>query len=149
MNHLEKLVEDFNVRFEDLEKIQIPDWIVAPFEITITNTMQDSDLLDELIHMSVDLEAETLFKNNGLGSFWVNVNILNKYPKLCGKVLPFLLAFPCSYLVETGFSHANALLTKERNNLNLEERGDLRLKLTNLTPNINAISKRHQAHPSH
>ncbi|KAF2361965.1 hypothetical protein FHG87_007276 [Trinorchestia longiramus] len=53
------------------------------------------------------------------------------------------------YMVEAGFSHANAILTKQRNRLNLENRGDLRLKLTNFKPNINSLAAAHQAHPSH
>ncbi|KAF2345365.1 hypothetical protein FHG87_023879 [Trinorchestia longiramus] len=54
-----------------------------------------------------------------------------------------------TYMVEAGFSHANAILTKQRNRLNLENRGDLRLKLTNFKPNINSLATAHQAHPSH
>ncbi|KAF2361250.1 hypothetical protein FHG87_007999 [Trinorchestia longiramus] len=53
------------------------------------------------------------------------------------------------YMVEAGFSHANAILTKQRNRLNLENRGDLRLNLTNFKPNINSLAAAHQAHPSH
>ncbi|KAF2349714.1 hypothetical protein FHG87_019533 [Trinorchestia longiramus] len=53
------------------------------------------------------------------------------------------------YMVEAGFSHANAILTKQRNRLNLENRSDLRLKLTNFKPNINSLAAAHQAHPSH
>ncbi|KAF2346150.1 hypothetical protein FHG87_023095 [Trinorchestia longiramus] len=51
--------------------------------------------------------------------------------------------------VRAGFSHANAIITKQRNRLNLENRGDLRLKLTNFKPNINSLAAAHQAHPSH
>ncbi|KRX61657.1 hypothetical protein T09_3306 [Trichinella sp. T9] len=40
-------------------------------------------------------------------------------------------------------------LSKQRNRLNLEMRGDLRLKLTNFQPNINAPAAAHQTHPSH
>ncbi|KAF2348263.1 hypothetical protein FHG87_020981 [Trinorchestia longiramus] len=53
------------------------------------------------------------------------------------------------YMVEAGYSHANAILTKQRNRLNLENRGDLRLKLTNFKSNINSLAAAHQAHPSH
>ncbi|KAF2363495.1 hypothetical protein FHG87_005747 [Trinorchestia longiramus] len=53
------------------------------------------------------------------------------------------------YMVEAGFSNANAILTKQRNRLNLENRDDLRLKLTNFKPNINSLAAAHQAHPSH
>ncbi|KRZ12658.1 SCAN domain-containing protein 3 [Trichinella zimbabwensis] len=70
-------------------------------------------------------------------------------PKLSAAVQPFLLAFPSSYLVEAGFSHANAILSKQRNRLNEEMRDDLRMKLTNFQPNINALAAAHQTHPSH
>ncbi|KRZ86460.1 hypothetical protein T08_2975 [Trichinella sp. T8] len=43
----------------------------------------------------------------------------------------------------------NAILSKQRNRLNLEMRRDLRLKLTNFQPNINALAAAHQTHPSH
>ncbi|XP_064116945.1 zinc finger BED domain-containing protein 5-like [Macrobrachium nipponense] len=148
MTHLEKLYEDFNSRFEDLEKIEIPDWIVAPFDILNGNPF-DYDLQEEVIHMFVDLEAKSLFKNNSTGLFWTNVNIINKYPKLSGKVLPFLLSFPSSYITEAGFIHLSTLMTRERNEVNLEKCGELRLKLTSLTTNINTILKHHQANPSY
>ncbi|XP_066938665.1 zinc finger BED domain-containing protein 5-like [Macrobrachium rosenbergii] len=147
MTHLEKLYEDFNNRFGDLEKIEIPDWIVAPFDIPNGNAF-DYDLQEEVIHMFVDLEAKSLFRNNSTGLFWTNVNIVNKYPKLSGKVLPFLLSFPSSYITDAGFIHLSTLMSRERNKVNLEKCGELRLRLTNLTPNINAILK-HQANPSH
>ncbi|KAF2347100.1 hypothetical protein FHG87_022143 [Trinorchestia longiramus] len=53
------------------------------------------------------------------------------------------------YMVEAGFSQVNAILTKQRNRLNLENRGDLRLKLTSFKPNIKSLAAAHQAHPSH
>ncbi|KAF2355618.1 hypothetical protein FHG87_013623 [Trinorchestia longiramus] len=53
------------------------------------------------------------------------------------------------YMVEAGFSHANAVLTKQRNRRNLENRGDLRLELTYFKPNINSLAAADQAHPSH
>jgi hypothetical protein len=71
------------------------------------------------------------------------------YPKLAVAADPFLLAFHSSYMVEAGFSHVNAILSKQRNHLNLEEWGDLRLKLTNTQPDVNALVRAHQAHPSH
>ncbi|XP_068200436.1 zinc finger BED domain-containing protein 5-like [Palaemon carinicauda] len=146
MAHLEKLYEDFNERFEDLEKIQIPDWIVAPFGIT-TGNASDYDLQEEVIHMSVDLEARSLYKSNSTRSFWTNVNIVNKYPKLFEKVLPFLLAFPSSCIIDESFIQVNTLQTREGSKMNIEQCGELRLKFTNLTPNINAILKQHQAPP--
>lgn len=141
--------EDFKIRFEDLENMHVPDWLVAPFDKKIDNKCDESDLEDELIEMCEDLEAKALFKNNILSEYWSNINTATKYPKLRAAAEPFLLAFPTSYMVEAGFSHANAILTKQRNRLNLQTRGDLRLKLTNFKPNINSLAAAHQAHPSH
>ena len=71
------------------------------------------------------------------------------------KMLPnpveklFFIAFPTSYLVERGFSAVSRLLTKQRNKLIITERGDLRLLLTNLHPDVDSLIAMHQAHPSH
>jgi len=47
----------------------------------------------------------------------------------------FLLLTQCLYgrgVEPFGVNHENAILTKQRNRLNLDERGDLLLKLINL-----------------
>ena len=95
------------------------------------------------------LEAKTLLKNLTIRKFWTNINIMQKYVKLYEIAQPFMLTFPSSYMVEAGFSHVNSTLTKYRNKLNVEFRGDLRLKLTNFEPNIANLAKKHQAQPSH
>ncbi|KRX40686.1 Protein ZBED8 [Trichinella murrelli] len=142
--------KDFKIRFEDLENMTVPDWIITPFVIEIENANNEFSLQEKHVEMiSADLEAKLLFKHKSLSEFWSNVNITTKYPKLSAAAQPFLLAFPSSYLVEAGFSHVNAILSKQRNRLNLEMRGDLRLKLTNFQPNINALAAAHQTHPSH
>ena len=124
-------------------------WSVAPFDLKIENAHFESYLEDELVDMCVDLETKSLFRSKSLSDYWSNGNIATKYPKLSASVEPFLLALPSSYMAEAGFSHANAVLTKKRNRLNLEMCGDLRLRLANLQPNINALTYAHQTHPSH
>jgi len=52
-------------------------------------------------------------------------------------------------MMEAGFSHVNAIPSKQRNRFNLEERGDLKLKLTNIQPDVNALVYANQAHPSY
>ena len=89
---------------------------------------------DELIEMCVDLEAKLLFRSKCLSEYWRNANTATKYPKLSAEVEPFSLAFPRSHMVKASFSHLNAVLTKQRNRPNMEERGDLRPKLTSLQP---------------
>ncbi|XP_076049445.1 zinc finger BED domain-containing protein 5-like [Oratosquilla oratoria] len=147
IRHLNNLRKDFNMRFEDLEKMHIPDWIVTPFDVEIENADLESHLEDELVDMCVDLEAKYLFRSKKLIDYWNNANTTTKYPKLSATAEPFLLAFPSSYMVEAGFSHAIAVLTKQ-NILNQEEFGDLRLKLTNLQPNINTLADAHQTLPN-
>ncbi|KAF2346341.1 Ribosomal protein L2 C-terminal [Trinorchestia longiramus] len=60
-----------------------------------------------------------------------------------------LIAARRTGLLRAGFSHANAIIKKQRNRLNLENRGDLRLMLTNFKQNINSLAAAHQTHPSH
>nr|CAH7720004.1 unnamed protein product [Callosobruchus chinensis] len=44
-----------------------------------------------------------------------------------------------SYLVKRGFSAVTNFLTKKRNRLDIISRGDLRLTLTKLTPNVEIL----------
>ena len=95
------------------------------------------------------LKLNPCLKGLTLCEYWSNVNINNKYPKPNAAIERFLLVFPFAYMVEAGFGHANSILTKERNRINLEERGDLRLKLINIQPNISTLDCTHQALSSH
>jgi len=103
----------------------------------------------ELAELSVDIAVTAVFESRSLSDIWHNVNTRDKYPKFAAAAEPFLLAFSSSYMVEAGFSHVNAILSKQHNRLNLEIRGDLRLKLTNIQPDVNALVRAHQAHSSH
>ncbi|KAK4319476.1 hypothetical protein Pmani_009579 [Petrolisthes manimaculis] len=38
MTHLDNLIEDFKVRFEDLAKMKVPEWILTPIEVEIGNS---------------------------------------------------------------------------------------------------------------
>ncbi|KAF2350822.1 hypothetical protein FHG87_018422 [Trinorchestia longiramus] len=129
--------------------MHVPEWLVTPFDMKTDNKSNESDLEDELVEMRVDLEAKALFERKTLTEYWSHVRTATKYPKLKARAEALLLAFPTSYMVEAGFNHADAILTKQRNRLNLENRGDLRLKLTNFKPNINSLAAVHQAHPSY
>jgi hypothetical protein len=59
-----------------------------------------------------------------------------------------LVAFPISYLVESGFSVVIQLLSKQWNRLQITER-DLRLLLSDFRPDIVKLVSLQQAHPSH
>ena len=103
---------------------------------------------DELIEMCVDLEAKLLFRSKCLSEYWRNANTATKYPKLSAEVEPFSLAFPRSHMVKASFSHLNAVLTKQRNRPNVEERGDLPLN-SPVPKNMSVfLLITHQVHPS-
>lgn len=97
------------------------------------NADVDLQLQEDLFDMTMDLEAKALLRRKSLSDYWRSVNTVVKYPRLCAVVEPFLLYFPSSNIVEAGFNHVSAILTKQRNRLNLEEHGDLRLKLQSPT----------------
>ncbi|KAK2701986.1 hypothetical protein QYM36_019375 [Artemia franciscana] len=54
-----------------------------------------------------------------------------------------------SYLVEAGFSSVPQMLSKARNRLDIVKRGDLRLSLTSIDPNIKRLVVKHQPQGSH
>ena len=144
-SHLLALKEDLEIRFKDLKELKIPEWVVNPFQADANNT--DPNLVEELIDLQNDFEGKVLFQQIGYEAFWPKEQ--DKYPYLWKKIKLLLLAFPSSYLVEKGFSVVLQLLTKQRNRLQICKRGDLRLCLSNIEPDIIKLANSHQAQGSH
>lgn len=145
VQHLNALYSDFESRFEDILTMVIPPWIINPYgDIEETNVI----IQEELTELSTNEELKVQFKN-GYQQFWLQNNIPVTYPVLWNIARKFLISFPSSYLVERGFSAVTNLLTKKRNRLDIISRGDLRLTLTKLTPNVDNLLLKHQVHPSH
>lgn len=143
--HLEALKEDFTIRFEDLLKMVIPDWVIEP---SSNLEIKELSLQEEFIELSTNEELKFKFKN-GYQEFWLQRQIPILYPALWAAVKKFFIAFPSSYLAERGFSMVTNLLTKKRNRLSIVERGDLRLLMTKMAPNIDKLVSSHQAQLSH
>ena len=91
----------------------------------IDNKGNESDLEYEFIEMHVDLEAKGLSKSKDLSEYWSKINTAIMYPKIRATAEPFLHAFSTSYKAETGFHHVTTILTKPRNRLYLQNRGEL------------------------
>ncbi|XP_075213736.1 protein FAM200A-like [Lycorma delicatula] len=144
--HLENLHSDFIERFQDILKLEIPDWVLDPF--SNVNIAISPQLEEELIELTTNEEIKIKYKN-GYQQFWLQKSIPQLYPGLLSIVERFLKAFPSSYLCERGFSAVTTLLTKKRNHLQVTKRGDLRLFLSKIEPDINKLIKYHQIHPSH
>ena len=145
-DHIQAIISDFHYRFSDLENMIVPDWLTQPFLCHIDNA--EADLLDELSHLVHDTSAAAIHRAQGT-FLWLHHEMTHKYPQLCSKAQLFLLPFPTSYLVECGFAAAVDLVTKKRNKLDITKRGDLRLKLTKMVPEISSLASKHQPQGSH
>nr|CAD7394509.1 unnamed protein product [Timema cristinae] len=117
-----------------------------PFSFEAVDKL-DNSLQTEFLDLKYDCEAKIIFKQSGYELGWVK--IMDTYPQLWGKTEPLLISFPSTYLVEKGFSSVVQLLTKQRNKLDICLKGDLRLNLTNIKPDIQALTEIHQAQGSH
>lgn len=126
--------------------MEIPDRVLDPF--SNVNIAISPQLEEELIELTTNEEIKIKYKN-GYQQFWLQKSIPQLYPGLWSIVERFLIAFPSSYLCERGFSAVTTLLTKKRNHLQVTKRGDLRLFLSKIEPDINKLIKYHQIHPSH
>ena len=143
-NHLDVLHKNMQYRFEDLQLLEVPDWVINPF-LDIRNA---GELEEELIELQNDIELKPKFKHS-YQEFWLQKNISVRYPALWAVVQKLLVAFPTSYLVEQGFSRVTQLLSKQRNRIKIAERRDLRLMSSDFTPDIDKLIKLHQPHISH
>ena len=136
LDHLENLGEEMKVRFQDVLQMNVPAWVLQPFQtspIEVDETIQDS-IIELQSSESLKLKYE-----KGLHVLWASSELVGKFPTLWEKVKLFFVAFPTSNLVETGFSKVSHILTKQRNRLEIDVRGDLRLSLTNLEPDIKKL----------
>lgn len=145
-DHLDKLKCDMESRFEDIANLKIPDWVFDPFSFDAVDTLEHI-LQTEFLDLKYDCEAKMIFKQHGYELAWVK--LMESYPKLWEMVESLLISFPSTYLVEKGFSSVVQLLTKQRNKLDVCTKGDLRLHLTNIQPDIQALTAVHQAQGSH
>ncbi|GBP24494.1 SCAN domain-containing protein 3 [Eumeta japonica] len=125
--------------------MEIPPWITNPFDET---EVENVILQEKLLELHTNEELKVTFKG-GYQKFWLQVEIPDKHLGLWGIVQKLLVAFPSSHVVEKSFSVVANLLTKKRSRLNIIKRGDLRLFLTKLKPNIDNFLSIHQVHPSH
>uniref|UniRef100_A0A5S6Q3P9 DUF4371 domain-containing protein n=1 Tax=Trichuris muris TaxID=70415 RepID=A0A5S6Q3P9_TRIMR len=144
-DHLSMLHEDMCERYRDILSMIIPDWVLDPFTSLagVEVTYQE-----ELIEMQANEELKPKIKG-GYTSFWLQQEIIQLYPRLWNVAKKFLIPFPSSYLVERGFSAVTDLLGKKRNRLQIVKRGDLRLLLTTIEPDVDKLVALHQAQSSH
>lgn len=70
--YLDKLIEDFKVHIEDLEKMKVLEWILTQFDVERRNGDINLYLQEEFIDMTLDLEASAWFGRKILRKFYSN-----------------------------------------------------------------------------
>ncbi|CAM2095673.1 unnamed protein product [Caretta caretta] len=145
--HLKTLQKDLRKYFPEPDSTF--EWIRNPLIInvqTLPNNLCASEE-EELLELASDSFLKTKFEQNTLTSFWLGVT--SEYLALLDKAVKYLLPFPTSYLCEIGFSALVGIKTKKQNCL-IDVEPHLRLKITNIEPDIPAIvSGQKQFHPTH
>ena len=82
-------------------------------------------------------------------NIWKTNDVATKYPLLWDKAQFYVIAFPTSCLVQAAFSRISQILLRDCNRLEIVKRGDLRLSLTSIEPNINKLAEKNQPQGSH
>ncbi|XP_068243860.1 SCAN domain-containing protein 3-like [Palaemon carinicauda] len=137
---------DMQIRFSDLPMMVIKTWVSNPFEVNTADI--DISLQEPLIKLQSDEIMRAKFKD-GKYNVWKTNDVAIKYPLLWDSAHISVIAFPTSYLVESGFSCVSQLLSKARNRLDIVKRGDLRLSLISMEPDIKKLAEQHQPQGSH
>ncbi|KFD64605.1 hypothetical protein M514_23207 [Trichuris suis] len=141
--HLQALHNDFASRFEDILSVAIPVWVINPFA-----SIEDEEISLQLELLDLQSNAELKPKlAEGYQRFWLQKQIPVLYPTVWAVVKRWLICLPSSSLVERAFSVVTDLITK-RNRLQLVKRGDLRLRVTSVSPNIDKLVRSQLCEPS-
>ncbi|CAG9788977.1 unnamed protein product [Diatraea saccharalis] len=74
-HRLVDIVDEIKNRFEDILMMEIPPWIINPFDET---EVADVVLQEELLELSTNEELKVQFKK-GYQRFWLQAKILEKY----------------------------------------------------------------------
>ena len=143
---MENTHEDVQTRVGDLLGMDISIWVSIPFEVNVAEI--DISLQEPLNEIQSDEIMHAKFKGEKY-NIWKTNDVATKYPLLSDKVQFYVIAFPTSYLVEVGFSRVSQMLSKDRNRLDIVKRGDLRLSLTSIEPNITKLTEKNQPQGSH
>ncbi|KFD50621.1 hypothetical protein M513_08428 [Trichuris suis] len=121
------------LRFKDVLEIVIPEWVSNPFEAEPTHVGRGGDSRKPDRPPDSDNSAETSRRRP---TSRTGFQRCDKEPKF---YLSFFLLPICRVVT----------LTKSRNRTDIAARGDLRLSLSDLKPNIAKLAEKHQPQGSH
>lgn len=155
---IEKIIVDFEVRFQEFEKIkEIVGFISFPFkkDINVKCVSQKISKIFQIDQMTVENEIITLLTDLSLQArkyeedFWKNVN-RDKYSNIikCSEYIHS--CFGSTYLCESAFSYLKLTKTKHRSVLTDSHTEDsLILSLSSYIPNYDSLVKNMQTQSSH
>lgn len=140
-NYQEYFPEEFH------DKIIYNSWVANPYNaISEKPASLTSEEYECLIDLTSDSGIRHIFlTKSSISEFWCKLR--DEFHLLSDKAKTILLPFATTYLCEAGFSAYLMTKTKYRSRLNADP--DIRLQLSEIEPNITALSKLKQAHPSH
>ena len=155
---IQKVVEDFEVRFQDFEKIkEIVEFISFPFKKDLSVERISQKISDVFLMEQGPLENEIIFLQNDLilqarkfeDDFWKYVNRA-KYPNITKCSEYIYSCFGSTYLCESAFSYLKLTKSKQRSVLTDSHTQDsLLLSLSGYTPNYDLLVKDMQTQSSH
>ena len=79
ISHMNNLIRNIDCRFDDLFALNIPDFIIDPFNCNISEI--DPLIQEDIIDIQNDSKLKILFKNKGYNKCWLNIN--EKYENIC------------------------------------------------------------------
>ena len=135
--------EDILRRFKDLNDLSVPEGFIEPCLNDVSTVPQV--LQENRTDMQSDLESPSTFSNSGLRSILVSQTQFASL-SLEGSQNCSLWYFPPHI---KGLQHRIANSYKNRNQMDITERGDLRLLLSNIELEIRGLAQSHQAQGAH
>jgi len=141
------LLDSFNCYFpEELhEKIKEKFLVVNPYPLSEKPACLTSQQYECLIVLTSDSAIKEKFATKkSLSEFWYQLK--DEFKVLSDKAKIILLPFATTYLRESGFSAYGSTKTKYRSRLIAEP--DIRLKLSQIQPDIATLCKSKESHPS-
>ena len=144
---MECLEKQFEQYFESNFNINQFGWVQNPFNASIENVTDLSlSAQEEFAELSSDSKLKMEFSQKSLNSFWVSVKA--EFPTLSELAVSILLPFATTYLCESAFSILLIVKNKYRSCIiNMEKA--MRPALSKISPRLDLLCKKKQAHPSH
>jgi zinc finger BED domain-containing protein 5/7/8/9 len=145
--HLTQLSENLEKYFpaESMAAAVAHPWIRNPFSSASVQTSLASSQAEQLIELQNSASFKEKFLSSPLPDFWAGA--AQDFPDLSALALRVLVPFVTTYLSETAFSVYAATKTKYRSCLNAEH--DMRLQLSQITPDFAQLTKHFQYQVSH